>query len=45
VSDVKIIGTYSPGPQAFRHPDPAVRQARQKDLESAFNQAAARLRI
>jgi uracil-DNA glycosylase len=37
----KVIRTYSPGPQAFRHPDPAVRDERRRHLRSAFYQAAA----
>jgi hypothetical protein len=40
-SGVKIINTYSPGPQAFRHPDPAVREERRKSLSASFYQAAA----
>jgi hypothetical protein len=44
-TDVKIICTYSPGPQAFRHPNPAVRARRQEDLERAFHQAAAYSKI
>ena len=38
---VKIICTYSPGPQAFWHPDAAIRANRRKDLKTAFRQAAA----
>jgi hypothetical protein len=40
-SDVKIICTYSPGPQALRHPDPAERARREENLKTAFHQAAA----
>jgi hypothetical protein len=42
---VKIICTYSPGPQALRHPDPAERARRQEDLKTAFHQAAAYSKI
>jgi hypothetical protein len=42
--EVKIINTYSPGPQAFRHPDPAVRGVRRKALSNAFDQAAAEIK-
>lgn len=38
---VKIICTYSPGPQALRQADPAERARRQEDLKTAFHQAAA----
>jgi hypothetical protein len=44
-TDFKIIRTYSPGPQAFRHPDPAERARRQEDLKTAFHQAAAYSKI
>jgi hypothetical protein len=44
-ADVEIICTYSPGPQALRHPDPAERARRQEDLTTAFHQAAAYSKI
>ena len=39
-TNVKIIHTYSPGPQALRHPDPTERARRQENLRTAFHQAA-----
>jgi hypothetical protein len=40
---MKIICSYSPGPRAFVHRDPAVREARKKALSDSFRQAAAQI--
>ena len=40
-----IVETYHTSPQAFRHPDPAVREARLRHLENSFFQAARYLGI
>ena len=42
--NLEVIGTYHPSPQAFRHPDPAVREKRRKDLTDAFSRADTSLR-
>jgi hypothetical protein len=39
-----VIRSYSPGPGALRHPDPAERERRQQDLRDAFRRAAAAIR-